>query len=347
MLKFSTIYRISLAAIALAVSLAMTPDYAAAQSRSRGNTTSGRGNTTSTRVNTPRQKSGTASRINGGASTIGPAERVPSYSRPGNTGGNHGNHGNSGYRPGSTGNRPGQTTRPENRPGHTNRPGNRPGQNNRPDHRPGSGWRPEHRPDHRPGFRPGTSVHRPGRPVYSHSYRPPRPGGGYWGRPVLSPWRWRRVLPPPVRPAYVVTGVPTIGSVLGLAFGSLVDYGINSLYNRGYNVLGYDNGAVYLSNVRQYGRIWPSVTINYIDGAMASAQFQYWSSGASMGVYNDVYNQLYSSYGAPIEISESAGITTATWWGGSNTGYVTLSFGLGDAYGGGSRYYTNLVFGAY
>ncbi len=217
---------------------------------------------------------------------------------------------------------------------------NRPAKPNRPGssvQRPGNG-----------NHRPGTSVTRPGHPTHnSPTYRPPRPGGGYWGKPALPPHRWRRpVFAVPVRPVRVVTGVPTIGSVLGLAFGTLVDYGINTLYSSGYNVLGYENNAVYLSNVMQLGYSWPYVTVNYVNGRMNNTQFQYWSPRYDTARFDRIYSSLCSTYGAPIQSSTNYGVSTFTWWGGSNTGYVTLQFGQGDAYNGGSQYYTNLIYGS-
>ena len=127
-------------------------------------------------------------------------------------GGNRPDNGNSQARPG--GNRPGGGNSMD-RPGGN---GNRPGGN-----RPGHGWNPGHGG---PGnnYRPSNSVPPPGAGGYRPSYRPPRQ------------YRWERpVPPPPPRYAYVRVGVPTIGDILGLAFGSLIDYGINSLINIAYN----------------------------------------------------------------------------------------------------------------
>lgn len=238
------------------------------------------------------------------------------------------------------------------------------GNNNRPSgnhngYRPNgnSGHRPPgtgiHRPGnsvHRPGgslHRPPTSLQRPGKPAYTRpGYRPPRPGGGYWGPPVLPAYRWRHhAWHVPARPVYVVTGVPTIGSVLGLTFGSLVDYGINALFSSGYNVLGYADNAVYLSNVPMLGFSWPYVSVNYVDGRMRYTQFQYWTPAYDTARFDRVYADLCSTYGTPLESGSANGITSFTWWGGSNTGYVTLQFGLGDDYNGGNQYYTNLIYG--
>lgn len=311
------------AAISLSIlSLAFLTNSATAQSQTqfRGNSKAMRSNTQVARQPTTKT-------------------RIPSTpaQRPGGN--------NNGYRPNNSNNghqNNGNVIRPGN--GNHNNQQIRPGGNTRPGtsvNRPGGDLRPG-------GLRPGTSVTRPGQPAYGHpSYRPMRPNGGYWGAPVLSPYRWRRhPYVAPSRPVYVVTGVPTIGSVLGLTFGSLIDYGINTLYSAGYNVLGYENNVVSLANVPMLGYSWPFVTVNYVDGRMNYTQFQYWTSVYNTSRFDRVYSSLCSTYGSPIESSTYNGISTFTWWGGSNTGYVTLQFGQGNNYNGGTQFYTNLIYGA-
>lgn len=188
------------------------------------------------------------------------------------------------------------------------RPGGNPGHNDRPGHGGSVG---NHRPDRpgNPGFRPGaSSVPRPGswshasRPHYNYrnpGYRPPRPGGGYWGAPPPSPYRINYWVPPVPRYVSVVRTVPTIGTVLGLAFGSFIDAGINALYNAGYTVNGYYNDAIYLSNVRQLGYLWPEAIVQYNDGLMSGTQFYNWSAVPDQNMYYSLYNQLTASYGTP------------------------------------------------
>lgn len=291
------------------------------------------------------------------------------HTRPGNQGGNRPE---SGTRPGGGQNRPGNGNggRPGDngiRPGGGNHGGNhngnpavKPGGNhNRPD-RPGHGGPTgSHRPDRpgHPGFRPGgSSVPRPGswshvsRPHYNYrnpGYRPPRPGGGYWGVPLPSPYRINYWVPPVPRYVSVVRTVPTIGTILGLAFGSFIDAGINALYNAGYTVSGYYNDAIYLSNVRQLGYLWPEAIVQYNDGLMSGTQFYNWSAVPDQNMYYSLYNQLTASYGTPVEISYSNSGPTATWWGGGNTGYITLSYGYGPSVTGLNNYYTSLTYTAY
>jgi len=44
-------------------------------------------------------------------------------------------------------------------------------------------------------------------------------------------------------------------------------------------------------------------------------------------------------------MSRQSGIVSATWWGGNNSGYVTLSYGPGMTETGGTMYYTDLIYG--
>lgn len=227
------------------------------------------------------------------------------------------------------------------RPGTTHRPGN----NGHGNMRPGHG-RPPHGGNS--ASRPGTS-YRPGpRPNYNymhHGYRPPRPGGGYWGAPPVNVYRPVYWLPPrPPRPVYISYAVPSIGTILGLTFGSFIDAGINMLFNTGYNVLGYANNAVYLGNVSQLGLLWPEATVYYTDGLMSNTQFQYWTQAPDVARFNNVYAQLAATYGAPVSSNTYNGVTTVSWWGGNNTGYITLQYGPGNSASGLANYYTTLTY---
>ncbi len=253
-------------------------------------------------------------------------------SNPGNNNnfrpGNNGNHGgnNTNFRPGNNGNHGGNNN--NFRPGNNGNHGGNGIINNRPNH-----------------FG-GNSVPAPGRPAYGSNYRPMRPNGGYWGAPPVNVYRPVFALPPvPRRYTTVRVGIPTIGSILGLTFGSLIDAGINSLINGGYNVIGYANNAVYLSQVTQLGFLWPEATVFYNNGLMANTQFQYWTPTASMARFNSIYNQLSGMYGMPVEDSYINGMRTVSWWGGGNTGYVTLQYGYGNSAAGYGNYYTTLTYG--
>lgn len=201
------------------------------------------------------------------------------------------------------------------------------------------GWKPQPAKPNKPVVKP---------PKPGHSYAPPKPHHAPKPKPiVLSPHRWKHSMPPPPpRRVHVVHHVPSIGSILGLTFGSLVDAGLSALTNGGYDVVGYEDGNVYLQNVSQLGYVWPSVTMGYVNGALANAQFQYWSAVADVARYNALYNQLVRTYGQPYNRYVNGGVTTVSWWGGSNRGYVTLQYGPGYSYGGAPSYYTNLIYGS-
>lgn len=193
--------------------------------------------------------------------------------------------------------------------------------------------------------KPGT---RPHNDYKRKDYRPPRTGGGHWGAPPRNDYHWSRPLPPPPpRYRHVRRGVPTIGSVLGLAFGTFIDYGINALLGNGYTVLGYLDNAIYLSNVTQFGYIWPDVQMFYSDGLLANARMQYWTTMPDLTRYNSLYRQLCTLYGSPVTSSYINGMNSISWWGGNNTGYITLEYGFGNSDMGYGGYYTTLTYGGY
>ena len=265
------------------------------------------------------------------------------------------------------------------RPGSSNRdnkatkPGNNGHKHNDHGKKPGS---PEHKPHHDPGHKPGGHEHKPhssapkpghdhGHPSHHghsapppghhphhdykhHDYHPPRPGGGHWGPPPHHYCHhWSRPLPPP--PPVTVhchPGVPVIDMLFGVPFGMFIDYSINSLVHMGYNVLGYANNAIYMNGVSQFGYTWDDVQLNYNDGLFSSACLQYWSSSSSMTRFNSVYNQLCSLYGSPVSNNSYNGITSYTWWGGNQTGYVTLEFGYGRSDDGYAGYFTTVFYGS-
>ena len=253
-----------------------------------------------------------------------------------------------------------------NRDNKATKPGDNGHKHNDHGKKPGS---PEHKPHHDPGHKPHGSAPKPGdnhghpshhghsapppghHPHHDykrHDYHPPRPGGGHWGPPPHNYYyHWSRPLPPP--PPVTVhchPGVPVINTLFGLPFGTFIDYSINALIQFGYNVLGYANNAIYMNNVSQFGYIWDDVQLYYNDGLFSSACLQYWSSSSSRTRFNNVYNQLCNLYGAPVSSSNYNGITSYTWWGGNQTGYVTLEFGYGRSDDGYAGYFTTVFYGS-
>ena len=192
-------------------------------------------------------------------------------------------------------------------------------------------------------FRP--HVHRPHYHYKGPHYRPPRPWGGYWTVPPVNIYRPKFYAPAPPPPRTVVVyNVPVLSTILGTAFGTFIDTSLNQIYNSGYNILGYDNNIVYLSNVNQLGYEWPEVSAYYTDGLLSDVQFQNWTSNPSNYLFDRVYSQLQSTYGSPLEYDTVDGIVTVNWWAGENTGYVTLQYGPGLSESGSTYYYTTLTY---
>lgn len=268
-----------------------------------------------------------------GNSRPGSSNRDNKATKPDNNGQKHNDHGK-------------KPSNPEHKPHHD--PGHKPGG---PEHKPhGSAPKPGH--DHGHPSHHGHSApppgHHPHHDYKRHDYHPPRPDGGHWGPPPHHYCHhWSRPLPPP--PPVTVhchPGVPVIDMLFGVPFGMFIDYSINSLVSMGYNVLGYANNAIYMNGVSQFGYTWDDVQLNYNDGLFSSACLQYWSSSSSMTRFNNVYNQLCSLYGSPVSNNSYNGITSYTWWGGNQTGYVTLEFGYGRSDDGYAGYFTTVFYGS-
>ena len=286
----------------------------------------------------------TGSRPGGSSSTTRPggnsSHQGNSGVRPGgNQGGN--SQGNSGYRPGGNsnhqgnqGNKPGNNGfKPGNNkgpghdngnhngnkgPGHDN--GNHYGQYKHPGH--GPGHNPGHGPGHGPGHWPGISYgcpHHPHMPPVHHYHRP-------------------------APPAFIPAGGPVFSTILGIAFGATINVSINALLNRGYDVCGYANDAVYLNNVQQLNMMWPNATLYYDGrGGLTASEFVYSTPYYNMNQYDLAYGRLYDAYGYPVSQQSINGGVTCSWWGGN--GYVTLSYQPQNAVNGTLRYYTTLSFG--
>ena len=268
-----------------------------------------------------------------GNSRPGSSNRDNKATKPGNNGHKHNDHGK-------------KPSNPEHKPHHD--PGHKPGGH---EHKPhGSAPKPGH--DHGHPSHHGHSApppgHHPHHDYKHHDYHPPRPGGGHWGPPPHHYCHhWSRPLPPP--PPVTVhchPGVSVIDMLFGVPFGMFIDYSINSLVHMGYNVLGYANNAIYMNGVSQFGYTWDDVQLYYNDGLFSSACLQYWSSSSSRTRFNSVYNQLCSLYGSPVSNNSYNGITSYTWWGGNQTGYVTLEFGYGRSDDGYAGYFTTVFYGS-
>ncbi len=245
--------------------------------------------------------------------------------KPGNNGSHRpgGNNGNSGHRPGGNN-------------GHN--PGNNPGQRPNNGHNPG-GQRPPAGPN--PSVRPGRPTPPPPPAPHPGGYRPQRPpyiAPGHHNHRIPFLSSFHRPVPPPAwRP--VPHRGPSFGTILGIALGSTVDLSLNALLNYGYNVTGYNNNVVYLTNVPQMNYYWPDAALYYNNGILAGSTFTYPTTVYDMSRYNALYNTFYAQYGAPVSVANNGGVVSATWFGNGNR-YVSLEFN--SNYG---NYYTTLSFG--
>lgn len=238
----------------------------------------------------------------------------------------------------STSGRPGANIRP-NRPNKPDSPKpNRPGSNIRPE-RPGhngTNVRPN-KPD-RPGSMAPSHM-RPNRPA-----RPQRPPhAGLPSRPHMPSARPLHHPVPP--PSWHPRGrYPVLSTVLGISFGSAIGFTVNTLIAEGYNVAGYGNDMVYLTNVPQLNLNWPDATLYYNSGGLTASQFVYSTSYSDMSRYNLAYNRLVNLYGMPVDYTNTAGQLSATWFG-RNGQFVSLSFAPQYSAAGALGYYTTLSFG--
>ncbi|MDD2961951.1 MAG: hypothetical protein PHR45_07735 [Muribaculaceae bacterium] len=161
---------------------------------------------------------------------------------------------------------------------------------------------------------------RPYRPIYNHIPRPIYPGG--------------------YQPYY---SAPCISGVLGIAFGLTYVDTLDYLYNRGYSIDGYDEGQVYIRDVREMDYNWEDAILSYDEvGNFYGAQFI-----NSVGYFNtsrfyNLYNRLTQEYGAPINPNARAGYD-GTWFDRNGETYITLQFKT-DRINGMSRYYTLLTY---
>ena len=283
----------------------------------------GRGNNTTTQQN------------NGSGA---PKPTTKPAANPGHRPGGNNNRPASGNKP-STGNRPPQVgNQPSNRPTHGNTPDARPPQVNQPGKRP-TGNTSHYRPGNN---NPWQGHHTPPPPAPSHNVRPPQhhtppppPRHDHW--PV-----YHKPTPPP---GYVYRGHgPSFGTILGIALGSAINASLNHLYNNGYQVAGYANNEIYLSNVMQMNYTWPDAVLYYNGGHLSSSRYIYHSDYNTYSRYNSLYNTFINQYGMPGSVNNSGNSMSASWFGYDGR-FVTISYAPGYASNGMYGYYTTLTFG--
>ena len=232
--------------------------------------------------------------------------------------------------------RPGQTSRPNNNHNNGNRPANnhpnygRPNQGNH-NHRP-----PQNSMSH------GTHHKQP-----NHHFAPtppPPPLARPPHRPHMPAHRpWHRPTPPPpaFRPA---PGWTPSNTILGITLGSAINISVNALINSGYNVTGYGNDAVYVTNAAMLNMLWPDATLFYNNGGLYASEFVYSTPTYNMSRYNATYRALVRNYGNPVSSTNAGGVITTTWWGPGGQ-FINLSFQNAIAGNGAVRFFTTLSFG--
>ena len=131
---------------------------------------------------------------------------------------------------------------------------------------------------------------------------------------------------------------------MGLTLGAVFSNAINSLINSGYNVVGYVDNEVYLTNVSYCNVSWPNATMYYDKGYLYGSLFSSSTYSYDMSRYNYVYSYLTSRYGSPVSSQNiSGGGVSCTWWGSGDT-YLTLSY-FPEYVNGNLRYFTTLSTG--
>lgn len=164
---------------------------------------------------------------------------------------------------------------------------------------------------------------------------PPPPRHDYWPG-------YRRPVPPP---HYVYrSGGPSFGSILGIALGTAFNVSVNYLYHNNYTVIGYNNDAIYLSNVNQMNYMWPNAVLYYNGGILSSSRYIYSTYHNDLSRYNMLYNNFVNQYGYPASVSNAGGTFSASWFGYDGR-FVTIQYSPGYNANGTGCFYTTLAFG--
>ena len=217
---------------------------------------------------------------------------------------------------------------------------------------------PSSRPDNRPKVK-GSVVTGGGPKIdystyrYNNGWKPRFDGDRFFHNFRHNSWSWSKPIRPSVRPWRPATmwvyrpivtvnvnlyyGRPTIGGVLGLAWGTSFGNALNYLYYNGYYIDGYMDNIVYLTDVEllEYG--WDDVMMQF-DGNnnLDYVEFVYTSDDYDTSRFFSLYNELCSIYGSPVSFTNNM----YSWYGGDGIGFVNLGFERTYDYS-----YTVLAFG--
>ena len=188
---------------------------------------------------------------------------------------------------------------------------------------------------------------------YNSSWRPRYNGDRFFNSFRYNSWSWSNPIRPSVRPWRPATmwvyrpivtvnvnryyGYPTIGGVLGLAWGTSFGNALNYLYYNGYYIDGFMDNIVYLTDVELLDYGWDDVMMQF-DGnnRLDYVEFVYTSDDYDTSRFFSLYNELCSIYGSPVSFTNSM----YSWYGGDGIGFVNLGFDRTYDYS-----YTVLAFG--
>ena len=188
---------------------------------------------------------------------------------------------------------------------------------------------------------------------YSSSWRPRYDGDRFFNSFRHNSWSWRNPIRPSVRqwrpstmwvyrPIVTIninrySSYPTIAGVLGLRWGTSFINSLNYLYYCGYEIDGFENNIVYLTDVELMDYDWDDVMLQF-DGNdnLDYVEFAYWTPSYDTSRFFGLYNYLCSIYGSPVSFNNSM----YSWYGGDGIGFVNLGY-----QNGGDIFYTVLAFG--
>lgn len=172
---------------------------------------------------------------------------------------------------------------------------------------------------------------------YSSSWRPRYDGDRFFNSFRHNSWSWRNPIRPSVRqwrpstmwvyrPIVTInisrySSYPTIAGVLGLRWGTSFINSLNYLYYSGYEIDGFENNIVYLTDVELMNYDWDDVMLQF-DGNdnLDYVEFAYWDNYYNTNRFYSLYNTLCSIYGSPVSYNNSM----YSWYGGDGIGYVNL-----------------------
>ncbi len=188
---------------------------------------------------------------------------------------------------------------------------------------------------------------------YSSSWRPRYDGDRFFNSFRHNSWSWRNPIRPSVRqwrpstmwvyrPIVTIninrySSYPTIAGVLGLRWGTSFINSLNYLYYSGYEIDGFENNIVYLTDVELMDYAWDDVMLQF-DGNdnLDYVEFAFWNYTYDTSRFYSLYHTLCSIYGSPVSYDNSM----YSWYGGDGIGYVNLGMQYGT-----DVCYTVLAFG--